>query len=135
MNNRNLKMFCLMLVLGWMQFSRVAFAEPLSTKVHYAGLFDVKKDTLRLESLKRTVEIPAVLNQVFGIYYELKGGSTSKGMLVQEVVRNASGAELVRHRVVTGSGNVLAFSFDESAELVEGQWTFEVFLGTELLAS
>jgi hypothetical protein len=56
-------------------------------------------------------------------------------MLVQEVVRNASGTELVRNRVVTGSGNVLAFSFDESAELVEGKWTFEVFLGTEILAS
>ena len=108
-------------------------AESFSAKIHYAGLLHHDKQTLAYKSLTETQDVPASLGQVFGIYYELSGGGTSSGIGIKEVIRSATGSELVRNTQTFGEGKILAFRFDEESELLEGSWTFEVWLGKERL--
>lgn len=127
-----LKRFSMLIAL-WVFMSAASANQPFQAEIHYAGLLKVEKQTLRFQSLKRTQQIPAVLDQVFGIYYEISGGAISKGILVKEVVRNSTGEVASRHRIVTEAGNILAFEFELPEEVVEGTWTFEVWLGNDLL--
>ena len=123
----------LILVTVLLSACLTASAEPFSAKLHYAGLLHHDKQTLAYNSLIQSQNIPAKIGQVFGIYYELSGGGTSKGIGIKELIRDPTGRELVRNTETFGEGKVIAFRFEEDFELIEGSWTFEVWLGNERL--
>ncbi len=106
-----------------------------SANIHYAGLFTAERRSADFQSIKRTDQIPASLGQVFGIYYSVDGSRTGKRIAIREVIRNNSSEESEKTRIVTGAGNILAYEFDEEAELVQGEWQFELWHEGSLLAS
>ncbi len=106
-----------------------------SARIHYAGLFSAERQSADIQSIKRTDQIPAALGQVFGIYYSVDGDRTGRRISIREVIRNNRTEESGKTRTVTGDGNILAFEFDQQAELVTGEWRFELWHLDTLLAA
>lgn len=128
-------MVCLFTLGPFAVGASVALADkPIEAKIQYAGLFLVDDTSLDFRSVQETDQIPAELGQVFGIYYVLTRDSR-RPVRVREVIRNNDGATSERVLVVPDAANILAFGFDETEELIEGDWTFELYYEQTLLAS
>lgn len=107
----------------------------VSATIHYAGLFDVDAQHYDFKSIKRTSEVPANLGQAFGIFFSIEQDQDPMPVKIHQVIKNSETTETEALYFADGGRDFLAFSFDEPAEIVAGDWVFELWHGENLLAS